>query len=67
MRPSPRPFCDISQQAHFYGEELSAPHSIEKLEDHPLSAVCDSLFNIVAVTLHPQPENAPCRGDKGHI
>jgi hypothetical protein len=42
-----------------------------KLEGHPLSAVRDCLFNIFAATLHiwrpfrhPQPEDAPCRGDK---
>jgi len=41
------------------------------MEDHPLSAVRDCLFNIFAVTLHiwrpffhPQPEDAPCRGDR---
>jgi len=30
----------------FYGEELLAPRPTPKLEDHPLSAVCDCLFNI---------------------
>jgi hypothetical protein len=42
-----------------------------KLKYHPLSAVRDCLFNIFAATLrtrraslHPQPEDAPCRGDK---
>jgi len=36
-----------------------------------LSAVCDCLFNIFAATvhtwrtsLHPQPDDAPCHGDK---
>jgi hypothetical protein len=47
------------------GEELLAPRSTLKLEGHPLSAVCACLFNIIAATLHPQPEDAPCRGDKG--
>jgi hypothetical protein len=28
----------------FYGEELLAPRPTPKLEDHPLSAVCDCLF-----------------------
>jgi hypothetical protein len=57
----------------FEGEELVAPRPTPKLEDHPLSAVLDCLFNIFAATfhggrlLHSQPENAPCRGDKGHI
>jgi len=36
----------------FYGEELSALSSTPKLEDHPLSAVRDYLFNIFAATLH---------------
>jgi hypothetical protein len=56
---------------NFYGEELLAPLPTPKLEDHPLSAVRDSLFNIFAATfhicrpfLHPQPEDAPCRGDR---
>jgi hypothetical protein len=53
-----------------YGEELLAPRPTPKLEDHPLSAVRDCLFNVYAATLHngrpflrPQPEDAPCRGD----
>ena len=36
----------------FYGEELLEPRPIPKLEDHPLSAVHDCLFNIFAATLH---------------
>jgi hypothetical protein len=36
----------------FYGEELLATRSTPKLEDHPLSAVRDFLFNIFAATLH---------------
>jgi cytochrome b len=36
----------------FYGEELLAPHPNSKLEDHPLQAVHDCLFNIFAATLH---------------
>jgi hypothetical protein len=36
----------------FYGEELLAPRPIPKLEDHPLSALRDRLFNIFAATLH---------------
>ena len=55
----------------FYGEALLAPHPHPKLEDHPLSAVRDCLFNIFAATLHicrpflhPQPEDTPCRGDR---
>jgi len=36
----------------FYGEELLAPRPTTKLEDHPLSAVRDCLFNIFVATLH---------------
>jgi hypothetical protein len=36
----------------FYGEELLAPRPTPKLEDQPLSAVRDYLFNILAATLH---------------
>jgi hypothetical protein len=49
----------------FYGEGLS-PCPNQKLEDHPLSFVHSCSFSIFAATLHPQPEDAPCRGDKGH-
>jgi hypothetical protein len=35
----------------FYGEELLAPRQTPQLEDHPLSAVRDCLFNIFAATL----------------
>ena len=36
----------------FYGEELLAPCPTPKLEDHTLSAVRGSLFNIFPATLH---------------
>jgi hypothetical protein len=36
----------------FYYEELLAPRPTPKLEDHPLSAIRDFLFNIFAGTLH---------------
>jgi hypothetical protein len=35
----------------FYGEELLASRPTPKLEDHPVSAVCDCLFNKFAATL----------------
>jgi hypothetical protein len=35
-----------------YGEELLAPRTSQKLEDHSLSADRDCLFNIFAATLH---------------
>jgi hypothetical protein len=36
----------------FYSEELLAPRPNSKLDDHPLSAVRDFLFNIFAAILH---------------
>jgi len=36
----------------FYGEKLLAPRPTLKLEDHPVSAVHNILFNIVAATHH---------------
>jgi hypothetical protein len=58
----------------FYGEELLAPRLTPTLEDHPLSAVRDCLFNVFTATLHnwrpflhPQPEDAPCRGERGPL
>ena len=36
----------------FYREGLLAPRPTPKLEDHPLSAVHDCLFNWFAATLH---------------
>jgi hypothetical protein len=48
----------------FYSEELQAPRPTPKLEDHPLSAVCNCLFNILAGTLHiwrPFPPSATWR------
>jgi len=37
---------------HLYGEQLLAPRPTPQVEDHPLSAVHDSLFNTLAATLH---------------
>jgi hypothetical protein len=58
----------------FYGEELLVPRPNPKLEDHPLSAVRDCLFNVFTATLHisrpflhQQPEDAPCRGDRDRL
>ena len=36
----------------FFGEKLLAPSPTPKLEDHPLSAVRDCLFNLFLATLH---------------
>jgi len=55
----------------FYGEEMLEPRPTPNLEDHPLSAVCDIFIDIFAAILHirrpflhPQPEDAPCCGDR---
>jgi hypothetical protein len=57
-----------------YCEELLAPRPTYKLEDHPLSAIRDCLFNVFAATfhicrpfLHQQPEDAQCRGDRDRL
>jgi hypothetical protein len=67
----PRLCIVVRNMVIFYGEELSAPCPTPKLKDHPLSAVRDCLFNLFGATLHirspflhPQPEIAPCRGDR---
>jgi hypothetical protein len=67
--------CCVSYHGNFfYGEELLAPRPIPNLEAHPLSTVRDCLFSVFAATLHirrpfrhPQPEDAPCRGDRGPL
>jgi len=48
----PKHVCVFRNYDSFYGEELSAPRPTPKLNDHPLSAVRDCLFNIFATTLH---------------
>ena len=52
MSPGPRLVFMFRNKFNFYGEELSTPRPTPKLEDHPLSDVCDCLFNIFAATLH---------------
>jgi len=64
VSPGPRISVWIFRnRMRFYGEEL-APRPTPMLEGHPFSAVRDCLFNIFAATIHPQPEDAPCRGDR---
>ena len=46
------PLWSFRNNICFYGEELLATRPTPKLEDHPLSAVCDCLLNIFAATLH---------------
>jgi hypothetical protein len=69
---SPRRLETFCNKLHLYGAWLLAPRPTPKLEDHPLSVVRDCLFNIFADTLrvwrpslHPQPEDALCRGERG--
>jgi hypothetical protein len=57
----------------FYGKGLLGLHQTPELEHHPLSFVRSCLFNTFAATfhswrpfLHPQPENAPCCGDRDY-
>ena len=47
-----RPLWMVRNKASLYCEQLLAPRPTPKLEDHPLSAVHDCLFNIFAATLH---------------
>jgi hypothetical protein len=52
INPGPRFTLWQFRNLRFYGDELLAPRPTSKLEDHPLSAVQDCLFNIFAATLH---------------
>jgi hypothetical protein len=61
IRPGPRLFEHFRNKLIFCGEELLAQRPTPKLEDLPLSAVRDCLFNIFAATLHtwrPSPPSA---------
>jgi hypothetical protein len=62
---------EIFVTSFFYGAGLLTPRPTPKLEDHPLLSVRDCLFNTFAANLyrwrpflHPQPEGAPCSGDR---
>jgi hypothetical protein len=52
IRPGPWLCESFCNKLIFYGEELLASRPTPKLEDHPLSAVRDCLFNIFAASLH---------------
>jgi hypothetical protein len=60
ISPDLRCFETFHNKLVFSGDRLLAP----TLEDHPLSAVRDCLFSIFTATLHLQPEDVPCCGDK---
>ena len=71
ISPGPRLCLVVRNIVSFYGEELLAPRPIPKLEGHPFSAVRDCLLSVFTATLHirrpflhPQPEEAPCCGDR---
>jgi hypothetical protein len=49
---STRPFVTLRKQLIFYGAELLTPRPTPKLEELPLSAVSNCLFNIFSATLH---------------
>ena len=52
ISPGSRPSWMIRNMTRFCSEELLAPRPTLNLEDHPLSAIRDCLFNIFADTLH---------------
>jgi len=69
--PCPTTHVTFCNKLILYGEEMISPHSISKLEDHPLSAAFDYLLIIFTATLHiwwgghllhSQPEVVPCCG-----
>jgi len=69
MRPNTRSCVTFRNNQVFYGEEFFAPRPTPKLKDHSLTDVSGCLFNILAALgrlLHPQPEDASCRGDRDH-
>ena len=51
-----------SKDTFFFGEELLAPRSTLKLEDHPLLAVLH-----IGRPVHPQPEDAPYCADRDRL
>jgi len=51
-RPIGGPVLHFTACSILYGKKLLAPRPNPKLEDHPLSAVRNCLFNINAVTIH---------------
>jgi hypothetical protein len=74
IRPGPRFLCLFCNKFILYGEGWLASRTTSKMDDHPLSFVHGCLFYIFAAPLHswrlslpPQPEDAPCCGDKGGI
>jgi hypothetical protein len=72
ISPGPRLLVVFRNKLIFYGERLLAPRPTPKLGTTPcrLSATAYSTYSQLPSKtggnlLHPQPEDAPCRGDKG--
>jgi hypothetical protein len=66
IRPGPRLVHMFRNIILFYVEDWLTPRPTPTLEDHPLSAVRNSLFDVFAATLHnwrpflhPQTDDAP--------
>jgi hypothetical protein len=58
--------CECFLTSLFDREAWLAPRPIPKLEDHPLSAVRDCLFNIFAATLHIGGRSSICNPRTRH-
>jgi hypothetical protein len=72
--PIPMPCKTFRNIVTFCSEQLLASRPTPNLEDHPLSAVYNCLFSILATMLHmwrsflhPQPEDALHRGDRNPL
>jgi hypothetical protein len=67
ISPDPRlTVCMFRNKEHLCSEELLAPRPTPKLEDHPLLAVSDCLFNIFAATFHNGGCSSICNLRKRH-
>jgi hypothetical protein len=73
--PCPRLLVNFRNKLIFYAEELLAPRPTSQAGGPPLVG-CPRLLiqyirKLLSISggrlLHPQPEDAPCRGDKGSI
>jgi len=51
ISPDPKHVFMFRNKGIFYGEKLSAPLPTPKLDDHPLSAVCDCFFDMFVAAL----------------
>ena len=67
ISPGPRFTLWMFRDIRFYGDEMLAPRPTPKMEDHPLSAVRDCLFNIFAATLHIGGRSSICNIRTHHV